>query len=311
MKNILFKTTIIVAFCLLFPTALTLFINGKEKSSLPQSQNSGRTIIVKTKSQTYKMDMEEFIPCILANQLNVNCPTEAIKSQAVILRTYILYHMDDNTTINADKLNLSYTLYDDLKNIVGEDFSTYYTTLKNAVAETDGETIKYNDELIIPYFHSISAGKTRNGQEALGSSEYPYLISKECADDTSSQDYLTITYMEKADFINILKEHRNDIQLNEENPLENTQVLSRCSAGYVSSIQIGDNTFTGDEIQMYFSLKSPFFEFENFEDQIRIICKGNGHGLGLSIFGATKMAEKGSTYKDILSYYYTDVTIEK
>lgn len=311
MKNILFKITIIVTFCLLFPTALTLFINGEKSSTLPQTQNSGRTIIIKTDSHTYKMDMEEFIPCILANQLNINCPIEVIKSQAVILRTYILYNMNDKTTINVDELNLSYTLYDDLKNIVGEDFSTYYTKLKNAVAETNGETIKYKDELIIPYFHSISAGKTRNGQEALGSTEYPYLISKECADDTSSQDYLTITYIGKDDFINILKKYRNDIQLNKDNPLENTQVLSRCSAGYVSSIQIGDNTFTGDEIQMYFSLKSPFFEFENFEDQIRIICKGNGHGLGLSIFGAIKMAEKGSTYKDILTYYYTDVTIEK
>ena len=89
------------------------------------------------------------------------------------------------------------------------------------------------------------------------------------------------------------------------------QVLNRCSAGYISSIQIGDNTFTGDEIQMYFSLQSPYFEFENFEEQIRIICKGNGHGLGYSIYGGCKMAENGSSYKDILTYYFTNITIEK
>ncbi len=311
MKNILFKITIIVSFCLLFPTALTLFINGRQTNPIPEQPVSGRTIIIKTDLKTYKMDMEEFIPCVLANQLNINSPDEAIKAQAVIIRTYILYYMETNTTIDASKLNLSYTLYDDLKEIVGEDFSNYYTKLKNIVASTNGEIIKHNGSLIIPYFHAISAGKTRTGEEALGSGDYPYLISKDCTEDTSSQDYLTITYLEKANFVEILRKQREKLQINDENPLENTQVLSRCSAGYVSSIQIGDCTFTGDEIQMYFSLKSPFFEFENFEDQIRIICKGNGHGLGLSIFGATKMAEKGSTYKEILSYYYTDVTIEK
>ncbi len=311
MKNILIKIIIIVSFCLLFPTALTLFINGKQSTTVPELKSSGRTIIITTDSKTYEMDMEEFIPCVLANQLDIDSPDEAIKAQAVIIRTYILYYMNDNTTIDASKLDLAYTLYDDLKNIVGDDFSTYYTKLKNAVADTGGEIIKYEDSIIIPYFHAISAGKTRNGEEALGSADYPYLLSKECADDTSSQDYLTITYIEKSDFVNILKEQCDDLQINEENPLENIQVLSRCSAGYVSSIQVGNCTFTGDEIQMYFSLKSPYFEFENFEDRIRIICKGNGHGLGLSIFGATQMAEKGSTYKDILSYYYTGVTIEK
>ncbi len=311
MKHKLLKITIIITFCLLFPTAFTLFINGKQQTPITSHQHSGRTIIIESPSATYEMDMEEFIPCVLANQLNISTPTEAIKAQAVIIRTYILYYMENNTEINAKDLNLPYTLYDDLKNIVGDEFSSYYTKLKNAVAETSRETIKYNNSLIIPYFHAISAGITRNGQEALNSTAYPYLASKECSDDTSSQDYLTITYVDKKSFVDILKKHKEDIQINEANPLENTQVLTRCSAGYVATIQIGDATFTGDEIQMYFSLKSPYFEFENYEDQIRIICKGNGHGLGLSIFGAAKMAEKGSTYKDILGYYYTDVMVEK
>ena len=202
-------------------------------------------------------------------------------------------------------------MYEDLKNTVGEDFSEYYTKLKNAVAETSCEVIKYEGHLITPYFHSVSAGMTRNAEEALGVSDYPYLISKESSKDTEAEDYLTISYIDKTDFVNTLKKQQEDLQISEDNLFENIQVLSRCSAGYVSSIQIGNCTFTGDQIQMYFSLNSPFFEFENYEEQIRIICKGNGHGLGYSIYGGIKMAENGSLYKDILTYYFTNVSIEK
>lgn len=42
---------------------------------------------------------------------------------------------------------------------------------------------------------------------------------------------------------------------------------------------------------------------------IKIIGRGWGHGIGMSQWGARVMAEKGYNYKDILSFYYTGVTI--
>ncbi len=43
-----------------------------------------------------------------------------------------------------------------------------------------------------------------------------------------------------------------------------------------------------------------------------LILKGGGwgHGVGMSQFGAKGMADKGSTYEEILKFYYTDVTIK-
>lgn len=309
MKQTLYKSIVVIAFCLLFPTAFTLFVSRNGTASLPETKSSGRTITLK--DEKLEMDMEDFIPCVLVNQLSIDSPPEAIKAQAVIIRTYILHFMGNNNSINASELDLPYTLYEDLKDIVEDDFSNYYTLLKKAVASTSGEVITYNDQIIVPYFHQISSGKTRNGNEALASEDYPYLVSKESIYDTSAQTYLDIIYVDKSDFIKILKEQRPEIVISADNPLENMQVLSRCSADYISEIQLGDQIFTGDQIQMIFSLKSPHFEMENFEDQIRVICKGNGHGLGLSIFGSTKMAEEDKSYKDILTYYYTDVVIKK
>ena len=38
--------------------------------------------------------------------------------------------------------------------------------------------------------------------------------------------------------------------------------------------------------------------------------KGNGHGVGMSQYGAKALAENGYTYDKILKYYYTGIEIE-
>lgn len=45
-------------------------------------------------------------------------------------------------------------------------------------------------------------------------------------------------------------------------------------------------------------------------DLFIITGTGNGHHVGMSQYGAKAMAEDGYSYEDILSFYYTDVTIE-
>ncbi|MCI9579678.1 MAG: sporulation protein SpoIID, partial [Oscillibacter sp.] len=36
---------------------------------------------------------------------------------------------------------------------------------------------------------------------------------------------------------------------------------------------------------------------------------GNGHNVGMSQYGAKAMAELGYSFQEILSFYYTDITI--
>ncbi len=46
-------------------------------------------------------------------------------------------------------------------------------------------------------------------------------------------------------------------------------------------------------------------------DKFIFIGQGNGHGLGLSQWGANGMADAGNDYQDILKHYYQNVTIAK
>ena len=46
-------------------------------------------------------------------------------------------------------------------------------------------------------------------------------------------------------------------------------------------------------------------------DNIVIETKGNGHGVGLSQYGANSLAKSKKTYKEILKYYYVDTELKK
>ena len=59
-------------------------------------------------------------------------------------------------------------------------------------------------------------------------------------------------------------------------------------------------------------LPSACFEvLVNAEGQIVLRGGGNGHGIGMSQYGARGMAEKGYSYKEILDYYYDNIVVKK
>jgi stage II sporulation protein D len=50
--------------------------------------------------------------------------------------------------------------------------------------------------------------------------------------------------------------------------------------------------------------------FENHSTTFTVSGKGYGHGVGMSQWGAKEMAEKGKTYKEIISHYYPGTQVE-
>ena len=77
------------------------------------------------------------------------------------------------------------------------------------------------------------------------------------------------------------------------------------------AVDIGGFLFKGTDIRSYFHLNSANFEIEETETDFIFHVKGNGHGVGMSQYGANGMAQSGSTYPEILKTYYTGVEIEK
>lgn len=291
-----------------FPWLVTLAIGSNSNEYIYETSDSGRYVI--TSKGT--VDAEDFTAFVLASQMSMDTEEEALKAQAVIIRTY-LYKMMEEAGVNeikAEDTGYDYKTYEELKKVWGDEFPDNYNKLMKAVDNTAMLVITCDNKLITPYYHSVSGGYTRDGAEVLGE-EVKYLRSVQSSKDVESEDYLQGAFVKKENFVSKLREAKKDVAISDEKPLETFQIISRCQAGYITSLQIGNVVMTGDEFAHIFNLKSPNFKVEEYEGGIRIITKGLGHGLGLSIYGAKKLAETGKSFEEILKHYYTGVEIAK
>ena len=69
------------------------------------------------------------------------------------------------------------------------------------------------------------------------------------------------------------------------------------------------NDFT--ELRKIYNLRSTNAQITNDENTVTFSVKGNGHGVGMSQYGANGMAKQGYNYQDILKHYYTNTEITK
>lgn len=183
--------------------------------------------------------------------------------------------------------------------------------MERAVKLTRGQVMVYQGTVCRGVFHRVSSGSTRDGMEVLQKTEMTFLKSVDSSQDIRSQDYLHGHYFTEESLRQRLVEVFPTIQLTEEPLMEQIMAEKRDSQEYVLEIRVGDQTVTGEEFRQRLELSSSNFIIQNLEGKIRFLCKGLGHGLGLSQFGANELAKQGKTYQQILFTYFPDIALKK
>ena len=82
------------------------------------------------------------------------------------------------------------------------------------------------------------------------------------------------------------------------------------SGGAVTSIPVGGVTLTGSQVRTLFSLRSAAFTVAWDGTSFTFSVTGYGHGVGMSQYGANAMAKEGSSFRDILTWYYTGAQVD-
>ena len=242
-------------------------------------------------------EQTEILTGILAGQISMDAPKEAIRAQAVLVRTeYMRREMTGETQEQSLSMEQMASLWGSQK------LQTNFEIAKAAVEDTAGNILIYEGVPIFTAFHKVSAGSTR-AADHLNGEKTPYLASVSCGMDITSPDYLTIRFFSKQEFLEALG-------LSEEADL--TDLKSEADeAGYVRTVEVGDKSFTGDEVRSLLELPSPCFYIKEVEEKIRVVVKGKGHGIGMSQYAACEQAKEGATYEDILNYFFPGTTLEK
>ena len=288
---------------LLFPYVVTLAlsgsIQGREGFFRREAGDEGLVsgdLRIYPKGQKGYVDGETCVAALVASQMPQDYEMEALKAQAIIARTYL--HG------KAEEAEGELLEEEALRALLNETGSI--KRAREAAAETAGQVLTYDGELIRPLYHAVSAGMTRQG-------EFPYLKAADSSRDMEAEGYLTVLDWTPGEFAAAfragMKALGQEVLLTEAEIPDSIQMVEQDSGGYVRQIQIGSHVYDGESVQMALGLPSCAYTLEQVEGKVRALCRGKGHGLGLSQYGANCFAQEGKTAEEILKYYYSDIEI--
>ena len=270
--------------------------------------NNEETIKVKTKEEKIEeLKLEDYLIGVLAAEMPASFEEEALKAQAVASRSYAMYKIIHNENeeydILTDVTNQSYITNEEMKTKWSNNYDYYLNKITNAVQNTEKEVMYYNGEIIEAFYFAMSNGATEDAQSVF-QQELPYIKAVTSSWDNESLNNFQVTKtFTKENFCNSLKlEECNRINIDN---------INYSGSHRIRNLTINNKEFLGTELRTLLDLRSTDFDIDIDGSEIIITTKGYGHGVGMSQYGANGMAKEGYDYKDILNYYYNDITINK
>ena len=247
------------------------------------------------------MELEEYIIGVVGAEIPASFHEEALKAQAIIARSYALHAVRNNKVLTDNSKTQNYNDTTQLKKKWGSQYEYYYNKIKNAVENTKGVYLSYNNKVIEAFYHSTSNGYTEASKNVWGS-DYPYLVSVESPYDNTNKSFIKETFLTYEQLSSKLNDN-----INSETEFK---ITSYTEGKRVENIKINNKNYTGVSLRTLLGLRSADFEIEKTSEGITFITKGYGHGVGLSQYGANGMAKNGYTYKQILKHYYQGISID-
>lgn len=245
------------------------------------------------------LDLEKYIRGVLYHEITDEWPMEAMKAQAVAVRTYAKYQMKEN----YDQLfDVTSDIYSQVYG--GKSAERYRTNL--AARKTKGEYLAYNGQVLPAYFHANSGGHTEDVRELWGHDLSPlYGVKSEYSIDQPG--YHWKRNFRSSDIQELLNENGYNLGLIKEISIISKtpsgrarQLLIETRDGKKKSVSakrfreiVGPNVIRSNMYKI--NMQGYFFD---------MIGHGWGHGVGMCQWGANKMAFQRFDYDEILAYYY-------
>lgn len=309
-----FNLFLIIAFSSIF-SGQNVYIEN-EKGTIAKNVKNERIISVyfHTLDKVEKINIEDYLVGVLPAEMPPSFNLEALKAQAVAARTFILNRegaVDEkhkDATVCTDPAHCkAYMSDDEADEKWGIEWEkNYKNKIKRAISETRGQILTYDNEPISAVFHSTSSGKTENSED-VWQNALPYLRSVESEGEDKSPRFKSIKEVSIEEFKQKIKALNKDVTFGNDKQSWIGNVIYN-ESGSVKTITIAGKEFKGTDIRTQFGLRSANFKI-SIDDKVTFNVTGNGHGVGMSQYGANHAAENGYTYDQILKKYYSGVEI--
>jgi stage II sporulation protein D len=268
---------------------------------------------------TRVLSLDDYLFGVLAAEASVEDEFAALKAQAVVSRTYALANLRRHARDGYDFCNTTHCQR--FLHITEENARPdFHELVRRAVHETSGEVLRgARGSLASEVFFSTSCGgQTANLQALWGMpAREPYqrgVRDEYCSAMPHAHwtDAIPATQLAQA----LRADERTDVGAR----VDALTVVKRDATGRAEEIAIAGErrrvSVRGWDFKIIVGrtlgwsvLKSSRFDVRRAGDRFVFRGSGFGHGLGLCQNGAHVMAARGSSYRQILAYYFPATTV--
>ncbi len=274
----------------------------------------GRTLVVPTDGGITAVNyvpLESYLYSVVGAEMPASWSMEALKSQAVAARSYALFHRQTGPDTVFDLGDT--TTWQVYGGIEKEAPST-----RAAVDATQGQVLTYQGKIINSVFHACAGGYTEDVED-VWSNPLPYLRAVFSPDrDLPACRWSPVSFS--------ASELSNRLGYN---GTISAVSVKRDSRGRATSLELdgsaGRMSIAGKDVRADLGLRSTLFDIEAQRSRVasagdslpsspssfQISGSGNGHGIGLSQYGAYEFAKQNWSYQQILLHYYTGAALAK
>lgn len=242
------------------------------------------------------VNFEKYVAGVVESEGGAKAGIEYYKAQAILCRTYA-------AKFYTRHLKNGYNLCDAVHCQAYVGRSRYSQAIVEATNATKGLVlVDANNNLIEATFYSNSGGETCNSEDVWNKT-IPYLRSKPDPYSIGRPAYEWQKVIPRQDWEKYL--------LKKGYPIADSADLSfdQFTRKKYLYTDCTDSLVPLTTIRKDWKLRSTFFCVDSRENEVVLYGKGFGHGVGMAQEGAMEMARQGFTYKEILMFYYTNVSL--
>ena len=259
---------------------------------------AGRVVVVNA------VELEDYVAATVGGEMPASWPEQALRAQAVATRTYALHQRQrragDAWDVRATEQSQVY------RGIESETPST-----RRAAEATRGEILTHAGRPILAAFHSTSGGRTASASEVWGQS-LPYLGSIDVENEEDAPHTYWRTVFPAETLSGVLAALGAEL-----GPVASLEVEARTESGRVERVVARGRSklrvFAGERLRALvesLGLRSTLFDIRATPEGFAFVGSGNGHGVGMSQWGAREMARRGDPYQRILARFYPGARLE-
>ena len=241
--------------------------------------------------------LENYLYGVLPYEMSYRWPTEALKAQAVAARTYTLKELERPKNKNFD-------LYSDVRSQMYKGGGKQFDSVKKAVDETRGETLKYQGKLFHTFYHGNCGGGTDDVKSwNPGAQSIKPLSGAKCKYDSHSANYSWTQKVPRSKLDAYTK------SLGIPGKLKSIKITRRTDTKRATNLAVktakGTKTVPCGKFRAATGIKScKITKISIGGKEVTFKGRGSGHGVGMCQDGANGMAKAGKSYKQILKNYY-------